>query len=134
MAARGIDFLVKEVGEDIMPPYAGWTPTNIHDKILFDKDFSIDEVVKATVKILGKRLNMELLNRDNDDTLPTIYLCNKEIRKFTREKRLVLTHGDNYIAASPWVSPSSVIVFKHGNVKYYQAGVLGRIDSNPILK
>ena len=81
------------------------------------------------MKVLKNKVNKELTK---DSTLHTIYQCTKGIRKFSREKRLELTLDGEFIAASNWVSPSTVIVFVHEDIKYYQAGVLGKITSTPI--
>lgn len=122
--ATGMDYLVRDVGQEVMPVEAGWTELVLYDKMLYEKEFTIKEIVPAVIKVLSKRFNEEVSSL----RVGTIYNAELKRNDFTLEKQIVLrTPAGIIVAESGLVSPSTNIYFSFQGVEYAQQGLNGEI-------
>lgn len=122
----GIDFLYRDIGKTLMPEEKGWPEVILHDKMIFqEKEFSVKEVVDATLQVLNNRLNSELVKFTMIKEKAPIFETELETKGVS--KRIVLIHNEKPIAVSAWTPFISDITLRHKNVEYKQSGHMGKV-------
>jgi len=125
----GIDYLIRDVGQKIMPEDAGWGKMLLHDKMLFEKDFTIREVTLATLDVLKERIGKELAiiaKAEEENSAAPIFKA--ELVKEKASKRIALLNLKNEkVALSSYAALAQTLTYRYKNVEYKQEGVLGSI-------
>ena len=116
----GMDYLIQAVGTEIMPEEAGWTPTGLYDKILYENAFSIKEVVEATICVLDEKIQSRI-----NEKIEQPFIYTPFIEKVEDMKRIVLLEEQKRIAVSPYVTQGMPVSFRYKKVEYMQQGAMG---------
>jgi hypothetical protein len=137
--AEVIDYFIRDVGRVLLPEDQ-YGKTELHDQMLTDPAFSIQEVTKASLKVLGDYVGRELIRIDNKEKnqlkIYEEYVKNKKkktlykaiLNRPTTNKCIVLFDENNKeIACSRYQPPDSTITFVYQDVEYFQTGYLGHI-------
>tara|TARA_R110000851_G_scaffold315229_3_gene477582 strand:- start:9727 stop:10155 length:429 start_codon:yes stop_codon:yes gene_type:complete len=130
----GTDYLIRDVGLELMSPEQGFSgEIPLFSKILFDNDWSIKDVVTATLKVISKQVEehlIEIANSSRNEKLSSDGTLKASLENIKGDKRIVLVNKDNWrVTQSPFHAPHTNIAFIHKNVEYIQSGVLGSIYS-----
>ncbi len=132
-----VDFLIRDVGRELMPEVKGYTHViNLHDSILTDDDFSIRDIVKTTLKILNRAIDekKDLLDRQNFYENRRVPIYKAILNTPAQNKRIILYDMDNKeVAVSPFVSSNDDLYFNYNGVSYFQSGYRGSIYFRRLL-
>jgi|TARA_R110000822_G_scaffold152112_3_gene291283 hypothetical protein len=125
---NGLDYLVRDVGQDIMPTANGYGELKLFSKILYDKDFSVREVVESTISILSTRIDSKLQTLSTKASCPFPPIYNSLIEKTKTQKRLSLYDVEGVtITSSPYFLLTDNISLVFRGIEYVQAGKMGSV-------
>jgi len=120
----GLDYLIRDVGQAVMPIEEGWHELLLFDKMLYEKEFTVEEVTRAVVQVLQERIGTKL----NEIAIETAVtekapIFKPEIEYFKEKKRIALfDHSRNKIAVSLLVDMNKRLYFRHRKVEYIHEG------------
>ena len=127
----GLDYLIRDVGRSLMPSVQGYShEIQLFDKILTDDDFSVRDVVKATLKVMNQTIGDQVMKIDKEEKLQknNLPIYKAILNRPHTNKRIVLYNADDEeIAISNYQPPTSTISFTFQGVEYKKEGILGSI-------